>query len=203
MKKLLSLALVCLLTISICTAYADNDLHPMHGKLPYLDIKETQSITDNPYAGLYNTAYQSNIKFHEKASEFYANIDVLLTFENQNLAFVYDALDNQFVFEEDFFVKDEKLMSEDLFALEDLLNHFNLLYAELQNRGLVAEGIQVALPKNLVDADRLASGDTGPLSKMDDTTLYNNFVFTLYLLDEKDFIEDDTARAMLGHIQVK
>lgn len=207
MKRLLSLALALMLALSLISAHADNDRHPKEGMLPLLTVAESKAITDNPYAALYDKSYKSTINYRERASEFYANIDVLLQLSAQSSALVYDAIDDQFEFEEDLFVKDGKLLAEDWFALEDLLNRFNLLLAEAARRGMVSPDINRVLPPNLMDPNRIigtaVAADSNPLGKIDSTTLYNNLALTLYLIEEKDFIEDEQARALLQYITIK
>lgn len=191
MKKLLSLILALVLSLSILSVMAEDTV-------PELTLEISKEVAENPFAESYNKDYQSPLKQEEK--EYYANIDTFLHFKSAPAPLLYLSFATNYAYVNDMFVMGNYLIHENSISLEDLLNRFNLLYAEMSKRGLVAKGVDAALVENLVDAKRLSNA-ASPLESLDNTTLYNNTLFTVFLLEQKEFLTAEQAAALLGYLK--
>lgn len=201
MKKLLSLALALMLIAGVFAVYAESVDHPRSAELPTLTVEESKAVTDNPFLAHYAKDYKSSLARPEQ--DYYENIDTYLQFKNAPAPYLYSTLGSMFEFVAGKFVMGSYLLSLDLISIEDLLNRFNLLYAEMGRRELLLEGIDAVLPENLVDAARLAEADGNPLEALDNTTVFNNLQFTLRLLQEKQFVTEEQAAAILKLLKRK
>lgn len=201
MKKLLSLSLALVLALSLLSVVAEELDHPAAGTVPELTLEISKEVSENPFAESYNKDYQSPLAQEEK--EYYANVDTFIHFKSAPAPLLYANFATSYVYVNDMFVMNNYLIHENLISTEDLLNRFNLLYAEMSKRGLVAEGVDAALVENLVDASRLAETSNNPLEALDNTTLYNNTLFSVFLLEQKEFLSAEQAAALLGFLNRK
>lgn len=199
MKKTLSLCLAFLLALALLPVSAEQLDHPAAGTAPELTVEISQTVTENPFAESYNKEFASPLPQMEQ--EYYANIDTYIHFKNAPAPFLYVNFPNTYVYVNGVFLMGNYLIHANLINTEDLLNRFNLLYAEMRKRGLVAEGVEAALVENLVDASRLAKTSNNPLESLDNTTLYNNTLFNIFLLEQKEFLNAEQAAALLGFLK--
>ncbi len=200
MKKIISLLLVLVLCASLAASFAE-EAHPSEGDIPVLTVEESAAVTENPFAAAYNANYESTLPKTE--GEHYKNIDTFLNFKSAPAPYLYQSLQSTFNFFANKFIIGNYIINEKLIDANDLLNRFNLFYAEMGRREMLLEGIDAVLPENLVDAARLSETESNPLDAQDNTTVFNNLQFTLLLLENAEVVNNEQALAILEHMKRK